>query len=129
MVAAQQEEFGAIFRGQILPQLKEENIHLLHWNEMSPEQTEFAAGYFDKEIKPHLELHWLPENQIESTELPFLKSGQLCLAVEIDEEAARETEEIALVPLPTKKQPRFIVLPSPEADPKGCANASKKPSA
>ena len=119
MVAAQQEEFGEIFRGQILPQLKQENIHLLHWKEMSPKQTEFAASYFDKEIKPHLELHWLPENKVEAAELPFLKSGQLCLAVEIDEAAARETEEIALVPLPTKQQPRFIVLPPPEADPDG----------
>jgi polyphosphate kinase len=119
MVAAQQEEFGQIFRGKIIPQLKKENIHLLHWDEMSPEQTEFAAGYFDKEIKPHLELHWLPENPVEHSELPFLKSGQLCLAVELDEEAARETKEIALVPLPTKQQPRFIILPSPRADPKG----------
>ncbi|TXF91624.1 polyphosphate kinase 1 [Neolewinella aurantiaca] len=119
IVAAQQEEFGQIFRGQILPQLKKENIHLLHWNEMSPNQTEFAAGYFDKEIKPHLDLHWLPAEQVASSELPFLKSGQLCLAVELDEETARETEEIALVPLPTKKQPRFIVLPNPESDPDG----------
>ena len=119
MVAEQQEQFGKIFRGEILPKLRDENIHLLHWNEMSPGQTEFAAAYFDKEIKPHLELHWLPENQIESTELPFLKSGQLCLALEMDEEAALETGEIALVPLPTKKLPRFVVLPAPEEDPDG----------
>jgi len=94
IVAAQQEEFGEIFREQILPQLKQENIHLVHWNEMSPKQTEFAAGYFDKQIKPHLELHWLPENQVESAELSFLKSGQLCLAVEIDEEVAIDAQEI-----------------------------------
>lgn len=119
IVAAQQEEFGEIFREQILPQLKQENIHLVHWNEMSPKQTEFAAGYFDKQIKPHLELHWLPENQVESAELSFLKSGQLCLAVEIDEEVAIDAQEIALVPLPTKQQPRFIVLPAPKDEPDG----------
>lgn len=119
MVTNQQEEFGQIFRSQILPQLKEEDIHLLHWDEMSPNQTEFAADYFDEHIKPHLDLHWLRKSPDEATKLPFLKSGQLCLAVELDEETAREAEEIALVPLPTKKQPRFIVLPNPEGDTKG----------
>lgn len=119
MVSAQQEQFGSIFRGKILPRLKKENIHLLHWDEMCPNQTRFAAKYFDKEIKPHLELHWLPENKIESSDLAFLRSGQLCLAVELDEAAAAETSEIALVPLPTKQLSRFVVLPNPKDEPDG----------
>ena len=117
MVQGQQKEFGRIFREEILPQLKEENIHLIHGDEMNEEQAAFAAQYFDHDIKPHLDLHWLPEADGDTSQLPFLKSGQLCLAVNFDEEAAKDGEEIALVPLPDKKLPRFVVLPSPPSKP------------
>lgn len=119
MVQTQQKEFGRIFREEILPQLKEENIHLIHGDEMNEEQAAFAAQYFDHDIKPHLDLHWLPGPNDNSSELPFLKSGQLCLAVNFEEKDAQEAEEVALVPLPGKKLPRFVVLPSPESDKEG----------
>ena len=119
MVARQQEEFGRIFRQELLPQLAAENIHLIHGHEMTDAQAEWAADYFDRTIKPHLELDWLPANDEHTHELPFLRSGQLCLAVEMDESDAREAEEIALVPLPTKKVPRFIRLPAPADNPDG----------
>ncbi len=116
MVQTQQKEFGRIFGEEILPQLREENIHLIHGDEMNEEQAAFAAQYFDHDIKPHLDLHWLPGPDDDSSELPFLKSGQLCLAVNFDEKEAQEAEEVALVPLPGKKLPRFVVLPSPKAN-------------
>lgn len=119
MVREQQGIFGEIFQKEILPQLKGENIHLIHGSEMTKKQTAFAADYFDKNIKPHLQLHWLPEKDDDTTQLPFLKSGQLCLAVNLNEEEAREAKEVALVPIPAKKLPRFIVLPSPANDPNG----------
>lgn len=119
MVREQQGIFGSIFREEILPLLKKENIHLIHSDEMTKEQAAFAADYFDKDVKPHLHLHWLPEKDEDITELPFLKSGQLCLAVNLDEQIAREAKEVALVPIPAKKLPRFIVLPSPKDDPEG----------
>ena len=119
MVRQQQEEFGRIFREEILPQLKGENIHLIHASEMTTEQRGFAADYFDHNVKPHLELHWLPTGEQDSNSLPFLKSGQLCLAVNLEEKDARAAEEIALVPIPTKACPRFVVLPSPAKAPQG----------
>jgi polyphosphate kinase len=119
MMREQQGIFGNIFREEILPQLKEENIHLIHGDEMTKDQAAFAADYFDKDIKPHLHLHWLPENDDDTTELPFIKSGQLCLAINLDEKDAQEAQEVALVPIPAKKLPRFIVLPSPTDDPDG----------
>ncbi|OAV45350.1 polyphosphate kinase 1 [Lewinella sp. 4G2] len=116
MVNEQQEEFGRIFNDEILPELREEQIDLIHSNEMTPEQAAFASAYFDKNIKPHLELHWLPSND-EDAQLPFIKDGQLCLAVEINSEAAQSAGDVALVPLPTKECPRLIVLPDDETQP------------
>ncbi|MCP9235032.1 polyphosphate kinase 1 [Lewinella sp. JB7] len=120
-VYRQQEEFGRIFREEILPQLREENIHLIHSDQMSTEQRAFAAEYFDQNVKPHLELHWLPpEGQEDAeSELPFLDDGQLCLAVSLNEPEAEETGEVALVPIPVKQTGRFVVLPSPADDPEG----------
>lgn len=119
MVRGQQIEFGRIFREELLPQLKEQNIHLIHANEMTAEQRQFAADYFDHTVKPYLDLHWLPTGEEDDSSLPFIKSGQLCLAVNLDEKDARAAEEIALVPIPTKACPRFLVLPSPASDPEG----------
>lgn len=119
MVHEQQEQFGQIFREDILPALKAENIHLIHGEEMTVKQRRFANDYFDERVQPHLELHWLPENWVDGVALSFLKSGQLCLAVEMDETDARENEEVALVPIPSKQTPRFIVLPPAEDNPEG----------
>ncbi len=121
MVYRQQEEFGRIFREEILPQLVEENIHLIHSDQMNPEQRAFAADWFDAHVRQHLELHWLPGRADTDAEgeLPFLDDGQLCLAVSLNEPEAEETGEVALVPLPVDKSGRFVVLPSPADDPDG----------
>lgn len=113
MVGEQQATFGRIWREDILPSLKRENIHLLHSYELDERQKAYVADYFDERIRPHLELHWL-DDDAEAHELPFLRDGQLCLALELNEEAALEAEEIALVPLPTDECDRLIVIPNAE---------------
>ena len=105
MVNHQQEEFGRIFTQEILPELREEKISLIHSYEMSEEQAKFSAEYFEKNVKPHLELHWLPADGSEPASLPFLKDGQLCLAVEINSEAAQSAGEIALRAGPHQRMP------------------------
>ena len=121
IVHEQQGEFGRIFREEILPQLAEENIHLIHADEMSDDQREFAADYFDRAVRKHLDLHWLPDKNDDLTEheFPWLDDGQLCLAVSLREERAIVREEVALVALPVAECGRFLVLPSPEEDPEG----------
>ncbi|WP_238750537.1 polyphosphate kinase 1 [Neolewinella maritima] len=118
-VYRQQEEFGRIFREEILPQLRDENIHLIHSDQMTKSQRAFAADHFDHHISPHLELHWLATDEDGERELPYLDDGQLCLAVSMNEPEAEETGEIALVPIPVKQTGRFVVLPSPEKDAEG----------
>ena len=119
LVHDQQEEFGRIFRDEILPSLKRENIHLVHGDEMDEGQRDFAREYFDKNVQPHLQLHWLPANDEDEHDLPFLKNGQLCLAAEFAEEEAVAAQEIALIPIPKKQTGRFVVLPPRADDPNG----------
>ncbi|MBC6993544.1 polyphosphate kinase 1 [Neolewinella lacunae] len=117
MVNQQQQIFGQIFVEDILPELKRENIHLIHSYEMNAEQQQFAREYFIKNVQPHLELYWLPSAEEAGVGLPFLKNGQLCLAVNLTENAALEAGEVPLVPIPTDKLPRLVVLPSPAETP------------
>ena len=117
MVNEQQAEFGRILREEVLPGLKAEKIYLIHSYEMTEGQRAFAADYFDRNVAPHLNLHWLPREGDPDTDLAFLRDGQLCLALDIDDEVARAGEEIALVPIPTKKCPRLVVLPNESEDP------------
>ncbi|MTB51039.1 polyphosphate kinase 1 [Lewinella sp. W8] len=117
IVRKQQEEFGRIFRNEILPSLKEENIHLLHSDELDEVQRTFVEEYFDEQVKSHLKLHWLPGQDDEDHLLPFVENGQLCLAVVLDTEDAVDEEgtaEVGLVPIPQKGLPRFVVLPKPQ---------------
>ncbi|NJC24773.1 polyphosphate kinase 1 [Neolewinella antarctica] len=116
MVRTQQKEFGRIFTKEILPELRAEKIELIHSYEMSKEQAAFATDYFDKNVQPHLELHWLPVGE-GPADLPFLKDGQLAIAVAFEDEATHETGDIPLLAIPTEQCPRLIVLPnSDEAD-------------
>lgn len=120
-VHAQQEEFGRIFREEIRPKLETENIYLIHGDEMDKRQLAFAKKHFDKELKPHLELHWLSEPDADGGggELPFLDDGQLCLAVGVHDEDAPEEKEVALVPIPVDQCGRFVVLPPRKDNPEG----------
>lgn len=122
IVRQQQEEFGRIFRHEILPELKEENIHLLHSDELDALQRKFVEDYFDREVQHRLQLHWLPGKEEEDHSLPFLENGQLCLAVFLQSEDAtdeRGQAEVGLVPIPPKGLPRFVVLPRPEGAQRG----------
>ncbi len=117
MVNEQQQEFGRIFSKEILPQLKQEKIDLIHSYEMTETQAAYASDYFDKNIQPHLQLHWLEDGAGEAANLAWLKDGQLCLAVEVDEAEASDNKMVALVPLPTKECGRLLELPEDEEDP------------
>ena len=42
----QQEEFGRIYREEIIPKLAQENIFLVNEEQLNDEQTEFVKNYF-----------------------------------------------------------------------------------
>ncbi|PHI19981.1 polyphosphate kinase 1 [Lewinellaceae bacterium SD302] len=106
MVSKQQEEFGRIFREEILPGLEEENIKLLHYQELNKEQSNFARQYFDDEIASHLESKDLPVEG--EADFPFIKNRHLYLAVDL---ANDEDERMLLVNVPSPPVSRFVVLP------------------
>ncbi|MEM9835026.1 MAG: polyphosphate kinase 1 [Bacteroidota bacterium] len=106
-VALQQGEFGRIFREEILPQLEQEGIHLLHGYQFDAAQQDFVKDYFDREIAPHLKVHELSVDG--EGKSPFIEDKTLYLTVDI---AHDEDDRLLLVNIPSPPTKRFVVLPS-----------------
>ena len=100
-VELQQEEFGAIFKNQIIPKLKEENIHLIDYTEFSSTQKEIAKSYYEESLKEKLEVS---RNSSTGDESVFIENEVLYLAAQVENNAFK------LVKIP-EDEPRFFTFP------------------
>ncbi len=98
----QQEEFGQVFKKEIIPQLASEGIHLLRHEDFSEAQKEVATRYYRDTLKPILQIE---QNSYSKNNKVFVKNETLYLT------AALSKEEFALVEIPQSK-PRFFVFPN-----------------
>ena len=103
IVNLQQEEFGRIFTDEILPQLRENKIHLLKDDELNDEQKEFASEFFKTEIKRYL----VPFVILEESVDVFLENRKLYLVVQFDPDG----ENLGLIGIPHELS-RFVSLPA-----------------
>lgn len=101
IVQQQQQKFGEIFRGEILPELAEHGIHLLKDQDYSEAQQLFVKKYFFEKVYPQLHPSELGEAA------PFLENAHLYFVVQFADQ-----EDVAIVNIPSEKLPRFIELPS-----------------
>lgn len=72
-VNLQQQEFGAIFGDQIIPELEKEGIFLIDYTRFSQAQQQFAQAYYKKELESKLTL----ELRISREEDIFFENEQL----------------------------------------------------
>lgn len=115
IVYEQQEEYGKIFREQIIPELISNNIFLINEKDLNSEQGEFAKNYFREKVLPCIS----PSVIVDHKTTPFLKNGFLYLVVELsskisqDYKAEPDTNEckFAFVEIPSDKLQRFVQLP------------------
>lgn len=106
IVHRQQEEFGRIFRTEILPALNTLGIHLLSETSLNEAQQVFARVFFEKEVAPHLEVVSFPKNG----PMPFLENKALYLLID----QGKPEAPIEMVKIPTEQCPRFVALPCVE---------------
>jgi len=105
-VNKQQIEFGRIFNEELIPLLEKEDVFLINQDQIDKKQHSFLEEYFEKEIRPHLNIRDLKEKK-----KTFLKNKGLYLTIESVGKESGEKENY-LVNIPTDKTSRFIVLPS-----------------
>ena len=112
-VTAHQEEYGQIFREQIMPDLNKSNILLVNETQLNKEQSNFVTDYFYDNILLHISPMMIVKRKVS----PFMKSGLLYLAIklspkhETDEPPKRIRHNYAIIEIPSDKLPRFIQLP------------------
>ena len=107
-VTGQQEDFGRIFRGEILPDLEANGIFLLNDRSLTPEQTRYLRQAFRDVVQPYLDPRVLDPDR----EPPFLGAGKIHLVAELwpgpEVTVASERPSYGLVTVPSPPLPRFL---------------------
>lgn len=116
-VNRQQEIFADIFRNQILPELRENHIHLILGAPKEDIHKEYVETLFHEEIRVYLHPELLRKKKI----IHFLRDDAMYISVKLRNLPRENSEETglvsslriryALVQIPTHYFPRFFALP------------------
>ncbi len=110
-VMEQQKEFERIWN-EILRELKKQKIFLINEKQLTREQQKFILNYFDEEIRSNI----VPL-MIESIPgFPVLNDKSIYLACRLSKEDKSIPQRFALVSVPTRRLPRFLILPSKQTE-------------
>jgi polyphosphate kinase len=106
-VLEQQREFDRIWN-EILRELKKKKIFLLYDTLLNKTQQQFVLNYFNEEVRGNV----IPL-MIESIHsFPFLNDKSIYLACTLSKKDKSIAKRFALLSVPARRLPRFIVLPS-----------------
>ena len=111
IVVDQQKEFDRIWN-EILRELKKERIHILNEKQLNKVQQAFILDYFNEEIRSHIVPLMIESIQ----DFPVLNDKSIYLACRLSKKDRAVPQKFALVSVPTRRLPRFIILPSKNAD-------------
>ena len=101
-VRAQQERFGKIFKEEILPELRENNILLLQAEDFDKTQQDLAEIWFKTHLEKEIDVIKV---DVKKDDKPFLKDQGLyyCLTFE-------NSNRLGFIEIPTEHTGRFISL-------------------
>ncbi|MEE9449557.1 MAG: polyphosphate kinase 1 [Ignavibacteriaceae bacterium] len=109
-VNLQQEEFGRIFREEILPGLEDENILLVDDTSVPEKYKDYLENYFLEQVLPFTQPTLLDKNKIAT----FLHNKAIYLALRLKVKSKSQSKRIrykyALVEIPAERLGRFIAL-------------------
>jgi polyphosphate kinase len=91
---------------EVLPSLEKEGIHVLHPNELEPEDADWLDGFFDREIFPVL----TPISVDPAHPFPHVVSKSLNIAALLQTDDPDEPDRLAVVQVP-RVLPRILTLP------------------
>ena len=109
IVLKQQNEFDRIWNN-ILEELNDEQIYLIHENELNIEQQQFVNKFFDEKVRSDI----IPLLIESIPQFPYLREKSLYLGVVMSKQQTAYDQILALIEVPSKAVGRFVLLPSPE---------------
>ena len=107
IVLIQQKEFDRIWN-EILRELKKQKIYLVSENKLNRVQQRFVLEYFNEEIRSHI----VPLMIESILDFPTLNDKSIYLACRLSRKDRRISKKFALIAVPTRRLPRFLILPS-----------------
>jgi polyphosphate kinase len=106
-VLEQQKEFERIWN-EILRELKKEKIFLVTNQKLNRIQQKFVLDYFNEEIRSNI----VPLMMESISAFPTLSDKSIYLACTLSKKDKGIPQKLALVSVPARRLPRFIILPS-----------------
>ncbi len=106
-VLEQQKEFERIWN-EILRELKKQKIFLVTEQKLNRLQQKFVLDYFNEEIRSNI----VPLMMESIREFPTLSDKSIYLACTLSKKDKSIAKKFALVSVPARRLPRFIILPS-----------------
>lgn len=106
-VLTQQKEFERIWN-EILRELKKQHIHLITEKKLNRIQQKFVLDYFNEEVRSNI-VPLMIEN---IKGFPVLSDKSIYLACTLTKKDKSLPKKFALVSVPARRLPRFIILPS-----------------
>ncbi|MCB0795769.1 MAG: polyphosphate kinase 1 [Flavobacteriales bacterium] len=103
---AQQQEFGALWRGELLPLLREEGVRILGPEDLNKRQRKHLDRYVSLEVIP-----MIGTATVKSGNAPFIEDRKLYLCAQVRSRNKSKTS-LVLVSIPSDTLGRFVVLPS-----------------
>ena len=107
IVLNQQREFDRIWN-EILRELKKQKIFLLKDTQLNKTQQQFVLNYFNDEVRGNV----IPLIIESIHSFPFLNDKSIYLACTLSKKDKSVTKRFALLSVPARRLPRFVVLPS-----------------
>lgn len=116
IVSDQQEEYGRIYREEIIPELNKENIFIVDDKSIADNQIDYIKNYFREQVLPYAQPTLLDKNKIST----FLHNRSIYLAVRLKSKARKSKTsknkivrfKYAIVEIACDRLSRFILLPS-----------------
>jgi polyphosphate kinase len=107
IVINQQNEFEKIYQ-QILKELASQKIFIIDEQRLNEEQGYFVKSYFRREVRPKL----IPIMLDSKGKFPHLKDKSVYLAIVLSRRDKSKKNKYALIEIPRKVLPRFLILPA-----------------
>ena len=103
----QQQEFGALYRGTLLPALEKHGIRLLDEQRLDGAQKAFVRKYFTERVAPLLHTA-----AIRPGNAPFIEDRKLYLACVLKQRGSSNKQRAVLLNIPSDELGRFVALPA-----------------
>lgn len=106
-ILRQQEKFEKIYSSLLLG-MRKHHIFMVDETQLTPEQGKYVRDYFKNEVQPNL----FPIILDNTPHFPYLRDKSIYLVVKLFKEKKEKQVRYALIEIPSKILPRFLLLPS-----------------